>query len=333
MRRILVVVSVVLSLVGVSPLAAQACACGGFVGDQKVQVRQETAIVELAPGRETVTMQFAAETTATKAAWVMPVPGPADLSLGNAEAFTYLADLTKPTYQDVHGPSGGGDGGAKAAAAPGAAVEVTQQVDIGPYSTAQLTGTDSTAVSQWLSTNGFTLPPNLATGLAPYLSEGWSLTAVRLTAAQTTLRGNLPPLKIAFATDTPVYPMRLSGQATSPQALRLYVLADHRMDATSPVPGWNMDLYFAGRDTTRNTFVTRYDGTYPDPARITQDIKFTKSPTDDAHRTVLTRYVPDTSSDAPSMTWLFVAGIAILLAILITGVITAYAHRRRLNKN
>ncbi|MEV4317714.1 DUF2330 domain-containing protein [Actinocrispum sp. NPDC049592] len=332
MRSILVVASVVLSLVGVSPLAAQACACGGFVGDQKVQVRQETAIVELAPGRETVTMQFAAETTATRAAWVMPVPGPADLSLGNAEAFTYLADFTKPSYEDVRGPSGGG-GAKAAAAAPGAAVEVTQQVDIGPYSTAQLTGTDSTAVAQWLSTNGFSLPPTLATGLAPYLSEGWSLTAVRLTAGQGNLRGNLPPLKITFATSSPVYPMRLSGQATSPQALRLYVLADHRMDATSPVPGWTMDLYFAGRDTTRNTYVTRYDGTYPDPARITQDIKFTKAPTDNPHKTVLTRYVPNTGSEAPSMTWLFVAGIAVLIAILITGAITAYTHRRRLNKN
>ena len=59
------VVAALLVLEVATPMAAQACACGGFVGDQKVQVRQEKAIDDIEPGRETVTMQFAADTTAT----------------------------------------------------------------------------------------------------------------------------------------------------------------------------------------------------------------------------------------------------------------------------
>jgi hypothetical protein len=328
MRRILITVATLLSLQVITPMAAQACACGGFVGDQKIQVRQETAIVELAPGKETVTMQFAAETTATKAAWVMPVPGKADLTLGNAEAFTYLDEFTKPEYRDVP-LEGGGPGGDRAAgAAPAAAaVEVTQQVEIGPYEVAQLTGTDSTAVAQWLAQNGFTLPANLETGLRPYLTEGWSLTAVRLTAGQGSLRGNLPPLRITFDTTKPVYPMRLSGQASSPQALRLYVLADHRMDATSPVQGRNLPLFFAGRDESRNTYVTRYDGQWTEPKVITQDILLTQSARDEPHREVVTRYVQGAVTES-SMTWLFVAGLAILAAIILIVLVT-FAQRRR----
>jgi hypothetical protein len=328
MRRILITVATLLSLQVITPMTAQACACGGFVGDQKIQVRQETAIVELAPGKETVTMQFAAETTATKAAWVMPIPGRGDLTLGNAEAFTYLDEFTKPEYRDVRVDGAGGSGGARAAAAPGAApVEVTQRVEIGPYEVAQLTGSDPSAVAQWLTQNGFTLPANLETGLRPYLSEGWSLTAVRLTAGQSSLGGTLPPLRITFDTSEPVYPMRLSGQASSAQALRLYVLAEHRMDATSPVQGRNLQLFFAGRDPARNTYVTRYDGQWVQPSLITRDIAFTQSARDDPHREVVTRYVQGPVSES-GMTWLFAAGIAILAAIILV-VLFTFAQRRR----
>jgi hypothetical protein len=64
------------------------------VGDQKVCVQQETAIVELTSDIETVTMQFATETTettATKAAWVMPVPSTAEIAVCQPGIFNYLA--------------------------------------------------------------------------------------------------------------------------------------------------------------------------------------------------------------------------------------------------
>jgi hypothetical protein len=122
--------------------------------------------------------------------------------------------------------------------------------------------------------------------------------------------------------------MRLSGQASTPQALRLYVLADHRMDASSPVQGRNLQLFFAGRDSSRNTFVSRYDGQWTQPSMITQDILFTQSARDDAHREVVTRYVQGSSIPTSSWTWLFVAGIAVLAAIVI-GVVIATAQRRR----
>ncbi|WP_432279633.1 DUF2330 domain-containing protein, partial [Nocardia brasiliensis] len=36
----------------------------------------------------------------------------------------------------------------------------------------------------------------------------------------------------SFATERPVYPMRISG--TTPQRLQLYVLSDHRMARSDP---------------------------------------------------------------------------------------------------
>ncbi|TCO65251.1 DUF2330 domain-containing protein [Actinocrispum wychmicini] len=328
MRKLLGVVAALLTLQVATPMTAQACACGGFVGDQKVRVGQETAIVALDQGKETVSMQFAADTTATRAAWVMPVPTKADVSLGDEKDFTYLDDFTKPEYRDVRTGSGVG-GGNMAAAPPGGGVTVSQHTQIGPYTVAQLTGRTSADVAQWLTDNGFSLPPQLATGMTPYLDGGWSFAAVRLTAAQGgTLHGVLPPLRIAFDTADPVYPMRLSGLATTPQALRLYVLAPHKMDATSPAPNQEFQLYFAGRDDSRNTYVTRYDGQWGTPSVITQDVRITQSANDDPHREVVTRYVAGGTSGMSPEAWPWLAG-AVVLLVLITAILLRARPRRR----
>jgi hypothetical protein len=139
----------------------------------------------------------------------------------------------------------------------------------------------------------------------------------------------LPPLRITFDTTKPVYPMRLSGKASSPQALRLYVLADHRMDASSPAQGRNLQLFFAGRDSSRNTYVTRYDGQWSQPSVITQDILFSQSARDDPHREVVTRYVQGSAITSANWTWLFIAGIAVLTAIVVGAVIATTRRRRR----
>jgi hypothetical protein len=322
-RRTLLAMAAVAVVQVSTPLAAQACACGGFVSDKKVQVDREDAVVELADGTETVTMQFAARTTAERAAWVMPVPTKAEITLGDPKLFKDLERLTRPEYRRSTS-KGDGVGGA----APGA-VNVLEQTRIGPYEVAQLAGNDPAAVTEWLRQNNFTLPQNLADGLRPYLDEGWSLAAMRLSAQEGKhLDGLLPPIRLSFATNTAssaVYPMRLSGLAKTPQALRLYILADHRIDATGP----SLELYFAGRDETRGKFVTRYDGTWQDPSQITSDIQLATARTDDAYRTVIGG---DTNGTgllgmlAPDDGWTMVvwilvgaAVIGVLILVLVTG--------------
>jgi hypothetical protein len=309
--RTLLAVAAVAVIQVATPLAAQACACGGFVSDKQVQVNREDAVVELADGTETVTMQFSAKTTAERAAWVMPVPTKADITLGDPQIFKDLERLTRPEYR--HSTSkGDGAGGA----APGS-VEVLEQKKIGPYEVAQLAGNDATAVTEWLRQNNFTLPQNLADGLKPYLAEGWSLAAMRLSAEEgKQLDGLLPPIRLSFATNTFVYPMRLSGLAKNPQALRLYVLADHRIDATGP----SLELYFAGRDETRGKFVTRYDGRWEDPSQITSDIHLATARTDDAFRTVIDSSSGFLGMVTPDDGWAVV--IWILAGAAVVGVLT-----------
>jgi hypothetical protein len=108
------------------------------------------------------------------------------------------------------------------AGTPGGAVNVLERQCIGPFDVTRLAANDPTALATWLADKGFPHPDGLDANLAPYVADHWEIVAIQLAAAQAgeSLTGELQPL-------------RLSRSATTPQAVNLYVLADHRMDPES----------------------------------------------------------------------------------------------------
>lgn len=340
--RILVVAVLGCGLPAVGPGPAGACACGAAISDARFESVEETALVELSGGREAITLNLAAETEATSAAFIMPVPARASFELADGELFAELDDVSKPrvVYREVER-----DGDGVGAAPPGdAGVQVADHVDVGPYEVAQLTGDDTQAVTSWLGEQDFALSPDLKERLTPYLAEGWFVVAVHLTPENVdTFDGGLPPMRVAFPTEEPVYPMRLSAAADHAQPLRLYILADHRMDVTNPAPdGREPELTFAGRLTPadvedrptlaglvdRPRFLTRYDARF-DPADITDDIHLTRSATDDAYRGEVTkmRFVDAephdgiVTGDAETMAILVAVASAAAVAAVVTVVV------------
>lgn len=338
--RLALLAAVTATAVTFGPAPAQACGCGAFVGNELLTATQETALVQLTGGQETVTMNIVTDTAATDAAFVMPVPSRATFDLGDPAIFGELDSASRPKVEYVE-VEVDGDGSGAAPGAGAGDVVVTDRVTLGPYDVAQLTGTDAAAVGDWLQANGFQLSPELADGLTPYLADGWSVVAVRLTPEDDTgFDAGLPPMRVSFATDTPVYPMRLSALASNQQNLRLYVLADHRMDISNPTPNRaEASLTFAGwmepadLDGSPNLieaitssgqdrlFLTRYDDTM-DPEDITADIALAQAPTDETYRATVTetRYVNRGDSMAG---WATVAAIA-LPPILIFGLLAWY---------
>ena len=61
------------------------------------------------------------------------------------------------------------------------------------------------------------------------------------------LRGTLDPLRLRFASDELIYPMRLSRLAKTAQSLGLYVLAPHRMEPRSSIGGNEPEVTYAGK--------------------------------------------------------------------------------------
>ena len=91
---------------------------------------------------------------------------------------------------------------------------------IGPFDVTRLAANDPTALATWLTDKGFPHPDGLDANLAPYVADGWEIVAIQLAPAEAgdSLTGDLQPLRLSFASDKVVYPMRLSRSATTPQA-------------------------------------------------------------------------------------------------------------------
>ncbi|MFG1911136.1 DUF2330 domain-containing protein [Kribbella sp. NPDC048928] len=286
---------------GVTP--AWACACGGYLPDAQSHARVygENALVRHTGGTEQITLSMGVNGTSKKAAWIMPVPSAAKVELGDTQLFYRLGQLTKPKrvvrktywpFRNLGIMAGSGD--RAAAGAPGSGVDVRQQMVLGPFAVTRLSGTSGTAVTDWLRTNGYVVPATLAANLTPYLTEKWEIVAVKLAPKRTgdSLYGATPPLRLTFASERIVYPMRLSKGATTAQTVTVYVAAEHRVDATTvPYEGVKPELLFAGRvedDALAQPadYLTAYTATYSDPSRITNDFTFQPAANDDPYQRI-----------------------------------------------
>lgn len=218
-------------------------------------IADERALIAWDGTTEDILMSLSVMGSSDRAAWVMPVPSAAEVTLGDTAAFEELGKLTAPRieYRDSWWPTipwliwAGAE--PETVGAPGGVVNVLGRQRLGPFDVTRLAANDPTALADWLRDNGFPHPDGLDENLAPYVEDGWEIVAVQLVPAEAggSLSGALQPLRLSFASDTVVYPMRLSRSATVPQYIDLYVLADHRMDPSAvPVPADKPTLEFAG---------------------------------------------------------------------------------------
>jgi hypothetical protein len=319
---------VALGFVGVGVAPAWACACGGFLPDAESQARAygENALVRFDAGEEEIVLSMAVQGQSKKAAWIMPVPAAAKVSLGEDDLFTRLQLMTRPetVYRKTYWPFrdlglGSRGPGDSAGAAPGSGVDVRQQMVLGPFEVVRLAGSTGASVTDWLGANGYVVPAGLAANLTPYLTEKWEIVAVKLAPKKAggSMSGATPPLRLTFASPRIVYPMRLSKGASTTQTVTVYVAAPYRVDASKlPDADVKPELLFAGRVTgyaelpAPASFVTAYSATYREPGRITDDFAFTQAATDDEFRRI--RYV--TENEGRPVTLAIVLGVPLLIA-------------------
>lgn len=314
---------------------AWACGCGAYIPDRAgARVVDERALIAWDGSTEDILMSFGVSGTSDRAAWVMPVPSAARVTLGEHAVFDDLATLTAPRieYRDRWWPTfrwltGNADGASEGAGArPPGGVSVLGTQRIGPFEVTRLAGDNSAALAAWLGEHGFPQPPGLDDNLAPYVEQGWEIVAIGLAPDGTgALSGVLQPLRLSFASDTVVYPMRLSRAATVPQAVELSVLAEHRMDpSTVPVDGATPTLRYAGRLDAQTvpdalapylssgTFLTSWTDVIAEPAQIDHDYVFTRAGDDATYQQVLYR-----TRDRGDLTG------AVLILTAVAGLLTA----------
>ncbi|MET7379344.1 DUF2330 domain-containing protein [Streptomyces sp. NPDC005526] len=347
------VLTVVLALLGVQlawlVAPAYACGCGAMVTDpdRRIAVGREVSAVRWDGRQEQIVMRLTVTGNAGRAAWIMPVPHRATVRLGDPALFGQLAAASAPAHRTRHHfwPQRGDwpfdSGDRVGAASPGAVgaggVGVVGRQRLGPFDVARLTATDPDALAGWLHSHGFTLPDRLDRALEPYVERRWEYVAIRLTprngSGSTALNGTLDPLHLTFAADAPVYPMRLSRLARSPQSLSLFVLAAHRMEPATTIGGNPWRVGFAGRLTTASgplaelsrgaPYLTVVDQEFPLPARISGDHTLRRTGTDTPYREVV--YADRLREVAGVPAWLLTTGGGAALALAAAAL---YAVRR-----
>ncbi|WP_128428122.1 DUF2330 domain-containing protein [Streptomyces cyaneus] len=353
--RVLTLVLTLLALqLGQLVSPAWACGCGAMVpGDaRRVTVGREESVVRWDGTREQVVMRLTVRGDAERVAWIMPVPRRATVRLGDPVLFDELHDVTAPVHRDryhfwpqdgdwplVTGDrTGGGPRGPRFGAGRAPAVDVVGRQRLGPFDVARLTATDPGALDGWLDSNGFALPPRLAGALRPYVQKRWEYVAVKLAPATTgePLTGTLDPLHLTFRADEPVYPMRLSRLAETPQSLGLYVLAAHRMEPASRIGGERPRVTYAGRVTAKSgplaelaagaPFLTSIGQEFPYPDRISDDHVLRRAAADDTFQQVIHEDRLRTVAGIPAWLLTVTGGPALAAA---TAVVLAVRRSRR----
>jgi hypothetical protein len=323
---------------------AEACGCGIVLPHEgSIDVTQERAIIRWDGQTEDIIMALQVQGDAKEVAWIMPVPTPAQVKLGDPKMFDFLQEFTKPRieYRTVTV-----DPNTPLPQPPAAAPPVTllDRREIGLYDVSTLAATDATALTDWLNTNGYKFPEAAAKVLQPYVDQGWYYIAARISPSKTSqVQGELDPLWMTFKSDRVVYPMRPTALARSQEDVFLYILADHRMDVTglhTNFAGWISPTDLPAKEhpiqqvVDRKYFLTKLQTVIANPARQVTDDYFANQVPDVEYRDVEVKYVyqhatPTASPTAPpAASPAATSGIA-LAGFVLVATIAGIAIRKR----
>lgn len=323
------VVLVILAAQSAAPASACACGAAAPLFGSEVDVGSEIAVVRWDGELEEIVMRLGMTSESGETGLVVPTPNPATVSAANASLFESLESAIEPrtvTEWDWWG-AGPPDG-----AGGGAPPTVLDQVQLGPVEATTLAASDADGLSQWLDANGYQLAPEVTAELDPYIQDGWSFVALRLTSA-VPFDGALDPIRFTFESDSLVYPMRMSRAADTPQVVRLYLLGEHRLTVTGtdgPLDSHASTAWagpISGEVAELGRFLSVIDLFFPDPAtQITGDLAITEAPNDDPVTPTNTVYRTVGLLGVP-LGPLLVA--VVVIAILFAVVLIGWARRTR----
>jgi hypothetical protein len=107
-------------------------------------------------------------------------------------------------------------------------VQVGNTATVGSYAISIVRPSRPDGLDEWLTENGFAALPKVAGPIiADYISQGWNFAAVKLTRGES--GANAPhPIKLAFASNQAVYPMKLTAIGGGRPGFELFVIGDDR---------------------------------------------------------------------------------------------------------
>jgi hypothetical protein len=254
MRLRLLLGAMGLGIVSMAAMADDARACGGcFHGPTQNGdvITDHRMIFSVSPQQTTLYDEIEYQGNPASFAWVLPIHGQVQVGLSADVLFASLDSATQTSIQSPNlpscsscscgtltnapsaGASGSGSGGG------GDGVTVIAQSVVGPYDTVQLQSTDPTALSNWLTANGFTIPSDIEPIIAAYVQEGFDFLALKLQPGQGVQA--MRPVSVTTSGAGLSLPLRMVSAGTGATVgITLWVVAQGRYEAAN-FPNFTID--------------------------------------------------------------------------------------------
>lgn len=219
--------------------------CGTYVGSPGVELTNQTSQVIIARqgNQTTLTLANDYQGDATNFALLIPVPvvlEEEDIRMVGPELFQRFDDYSAPrivTYEcndwgfgggDVGGGVGTGGGGFTEPSEDSVPVVVEGEYEIGIYDVVILSATESSALIDWLTENGYGANPQAEEMLTEYIEEGQLFFAAKVNLSDVSEEGTtLEPLQFTYESEGFGLPVRL-GTLNSPgeQDVVMFIVTD-----------------------------------------------------------------------------------------------------------
>ncbi|MEA3229721.1 MAG: DUF2330 domain-containing protein, partial [archaeon] len=180
-----------------------------FETDQK-------AVIFFEDGMENLILSISFHGDAGDFAWIVPTPARPEVEKSIDTLFTRLDELTKPEYPiSQREPMMLHNGLGADTAEKGVTVIETKKIDY--YDISVLEASDNQSLYNWLNDHGYRFAQAGNYIIDEYIQKGWYFTAVKIDSDRQNLAqgqmssGHAIPLKLSFATDQIVYPLKISS--------------------------------------------------------------------------------------------------------------------------
>lgn len=230
--------------------------------------------------------------------FVVPTPNRPALTEVDEAVFTTLAEIYTRREPVLRGAARGLDSldGRQPQAANARPVTVVEVAHVAGMDATVLRASDAGALATWLSAHGLVMPPGSEEWLAPYVRDGWHLTAFQYRRDANNPRLISRAVRMSFRANHPYFPYSEPSHQRNAQGrrFRLTVVAPYRVEGFVGGAAWDARVGYAGKTAqyerilgprvppeafNRDSFFTTFDMT--ESHRGEHDLYFQRSTTQD----------------------------------------------------
>jgi uncharacterized protein DUF2330 len=240
-KSLILGLSIATSALALAP-ERDAAACGGCFHPptQTVSdITDERMLLAVSTLQSTLYDQLEYTGSPNNFAWVLPIRGTVDVGLSADVLFDSFDALTQtqinppvpncPAPSCAFAPQAAATNAGTGGGADLSPVTVLKQENVGPYSTVQLHSTDSSALANWLTQNGYNLSADVAPIIAEYITEGFDFLAMKLLPNQGVQA--MRPVRVTTPGASLSLPLRMAAVGTGSEVgITIWVVADGRYE-------------------------------------------------------------------------------------------------------